>query len=307
MPRPCPLPPPLSGQPFTIKQAKAAGLTRRRARAKDLASPCHGVRIPASADFTLLVRARSLALATGAVASHLTAAALWGFPLPRCFETHEVVHLMCRRGGRAVRRKDVRGHQAVLMPEEIIEGRYVACTSPLRTWFDLAGVLALQDLVIAGDFLLRRRNPLSTLAALDTFLATKEGRPGYRKAMKARALIRADTDSPKETELRLLLVGSGLPEPSINLPLLDETGGWIQDPDMSYEKFKIAIQYDGGHHSTPTQRRSDIFRDENARRLGWLVVVLTQWDLDPFAPGMEPNAVTRVREALVRRGWKPGR
>lgn len=89
--------------------------------------------------------------------------------------------------------------------------------------------------------------------------------------------------------------------------MLDETGGWIQDPDMSYEKFKIAIQYDGGHHSTPTQRRSDIFRDENARRLGWLVVVLTQWDLDPFAPGMEPNAVTRVREALVSRGWKPGR
>ncbi|WP_251045474.1 hypothetical protein [Arthrobacter sp. ISL-5] len=211
MPRPCPLPPPLLGQPFTIKQAKAAGLTRRRARAQGLASPCHGVRIPASADLTLLVRARSLALATGAVASHLTAAALWGFPLPRCFETHEVVHLTCRRGGRAVRRKDVCGHQSVLLPDEIIEGRYVACTSPLRTWFDLAGVLGMLDLVIAGDFLLRRRNPLSTLAALDTFLATKEGRPGYRKAMKARALIRADTDSPKETELRLLLVGPVCP------------------------------------------------------------------------------------------------
>lgn len=307
MSRPRPLPPPLSGQPFTIKQAKAAGLTRRRARARDLASPCHGVRIPASANLTLLVRARSLALATGAVASHLTAAALWGFPLPRCFDPHVVVHLMCRPGGRAVRRKDVRGHQAVLMPEEIVEGRYVACTSPLRTWFDLAGMLDLQDLVIAGDFLLRRRNPLSTLAALDAFLAAKAGRPGYRKAMKARSLIRADTDSPKETELRLLLVRSGLPEPAINLPLLDETGGWIQDPDMTYEKFKIAIQYDGGHHATPTQRRSDIFRDENARGLGWLVVVLTQWDLDRLAPGMEPNAVTRVRAALVSRGWKPGR
>lgn len=76
---------------------------------------------------------------------------------------------------------------------------------------------------------------------------------------------------------------------------------------MSYEEFKIAIQYDGGHHATPTQRRSDIFRDENARGLGWLVVVLTQWDLDPLAPGMEPNAVTRVRAALISRGWKPGR
>lgn len=100
--------------------------------------------------------------------------------------------------------------------------------------------------------------------------------------MHARALIRADTDSPKETELRLLLVRAGLPEPAINMPMFDETGGWIQDPDMSYEDYKIAIQYDGGHHSSPAQRRSDIFRDEDARGLGWLVVVLTQWDLDPF-------------------------
>ena len=59
--------------------------------------------------------------------------------------------------------------------------------------------------------------------------------------------------------------------------------------------------------SDPAQRRSDIFRDENARGLGWLVVVLTQWDLDPFSPRMEPNAVTRVRAALTERGWKPGR
>jgi hypothetical protein len=304
MPRPLPLPKPLSGQPFTVKQAKAAGLTRRRARAQDLASPCHGVRIPAAIEVTLLVRARALALATGAVVSHLTAAALWGFPLSLAFRSLPVIHLTCQSGVRAVRRRDVIGHQSVLAPDEVTAGRHMACTSPLRTWFDLAAIMSVDDLVIAGDFLFRRRNPLSTLAALDAYLATKAGRPGYRRAMRARELIRADTDSPKESELRLLLVRSGLPEPAINVPMFDETGGWIQDPDMSYEEFKIAIQYDGGHHSTPAQRRSDIFRDENARGLGWLVVVLTQWDLDPFAPGMEPNAVTRVRAALKDRGWK---
>ena len=36
-------------------------------------------------------------------------------------------------------------------------------------------------------------------------------------------------------------------------------------------------------------------RDEDARDAGWRVVVLTQWHLTPFAPGMEPSAVTRVR------------
>ena len=82
MPLPLPLPYALSGKPFTIKQAKVAGLTRRRTRAQDLQSPCHGVRIPGAADMTLLVRAQALALATGAVVSHSTAAVLWGFPLP---------------------------------------------------------------------------------------------------------------------------------------------------------------------------------------------------------------------------------
>lgn len=312
MPHPRPLPDALSGKPFTIKQATAAGLTRRRARAQDLQSPCHGVRVPATRDITLLVRAQALALATGAVISHLTAALLWGFPLPLKFAGGQVsgkaaIHLTCQPGTGSVRRKDVVGHQTVLLPDEVTAGRHLSCTSPLRTWFDLAGILSIDDLVIAGDFLFRRRNPLSTPAALDRYLATKAGRPGYRKAIRARILMRTDTDSPKETELRLLLVRSGLPEPAINVPMFDETGGWIQDPDMSYEEFKIAIQYDGGHHSSPAQRRSDIFRDENARGLGWLVVVLTQWDLDAFAPSMEPHAVAKVRAALTSRGWKPSR
>lgn len=123
--------------------------------------------------------------------------------------------------------------------------------------------------------------------------------------MQACSLIRAGTDSPKETELRLILIRHGLPEPGINVPMFDETGGWIQDPDLSYEQERIAIQYDGGHHAGPAQRRSDIFRDENARDAGWRVVVLTQWHLTPPGPGMEPAAVTRVRAALTERGWTP--
>lgn len=190
-----------------------------------------------------------------------------------------------------------------LDPAEITSGRLVTCTSALRTWFDLAGCLGLDELVMAGDFVLRRTNPLSSAAAMEGYLAGKRGMAGYRRARQAQSLIRAGTDSPKETELRLLLVRHGLPEPEINLPLFDETGRWIEDPDLAYEREKVAIQYDGGHHATPVQRRSDIFRDENARDAGWRVVVLTQSDLTPFAPGIEPTAVSRVRAALRERGW----
>lgn len=302
---PADLPQYLLHRPFTIAHARVAGLTRRRTRAGDLARPCHGVRISAAAENTLLVRAGALAVATGAVVSHLSAAILWGFPLPLGLENLDVIHLTCLPGQRAVRRKGVAGHQQALEPGEITSGRLLKCTSPLRTWFDLASMLGLDDLVIAGDFLFRRRNPLSTLAELDMFLAGRIGKPGYRKAMRARAFLRPNTDSPKETEVRLLLLRYDLPEPAVNVPMFDATGGWIQDPDMSYERQRIAIQYDGGHHASPAQRRSDIFRDENAKEAGWRVVVLTQWDLDPFPSGMEPSAVTRVRKALTERGWAP--
>ncbi|WP_445153515.1 hypothetical protein ACTWLI_08660 [Arthrobacter sp. Hor0625] len=305
MRRPSELPPHLRHRPFSTAEARAAALGRGRTRARDLVSPCHGVRVAATAADTLLGRVHALAAVTDAVVSHLSAAALWGFPLPSGLGADAIVHLTSQPGHRAVRRKNVIGHQQFLAPEEIITGAHVRCTSPVRTWFDLANILSLDDLVIAGDFLLRRRQPLCTLSELDAYLPGRKGKPGSRNATHARTLMRPRTDSPKETELRLLLLRHGLPEPGINVPMFDATGGWIQDPDMSYEREKVALQYDGGHHADPGQRRSDIFRDERARDAGWRVVVLTQWDLTPFRPGMEPTAVSRVRAALLERGWVP--
>ncbi|MCA4133132.1 hypothetical protein [Arthrobacter sp. M4] len=213
-----------------------------------------------------------------------------------------MVHLTHPHGRRAVRRKGVKGHQATLVEADIVQGRLVACTSPLRTWFDLAQILTDDELVIAGDHLLKRQNPLSAVQELDDFLSHQRGRAGYRKAVRARSRMRPRTDSPKETEVRLLLVDHGLPEPVINVPLFDEAGRWVQDPDMSYEDFKVLIQYDGAHHVTPQQRRSDIFRDEEAKDLGWRVVQLTQSDLDTSVGGV-PRAVARVKKALLGRGW----
>lgn len=302
---PSELPQPFNGKPFTVAEARAAGLSRRRTRARDLVLPCHGVRAAASTQHSLLERLRALTAVTGAVVSHLSAAALWGFPLPLAPGDPGCVHLTTDPGRRAVRYKGVVGHQLALEPDDVVVGARVSCTSPLRTWFDLACILSLDDLVIAGDFLVRRRDALTTLGALDEYLAGKQGRKGYRRAMRARSLIRANTDSPKETELRLLLVRHGLPEPGINVPMLDGAGGWIEDPDLSYVREKVAIQYDGGHHADPAQRRSDIFRDEAARDAGWRVVVLTQKDLSAGATGKEPTAVTRVRAALQEHGWTP--
>ncbi|WP_162943726.1 hypothetical protein [Arthrobacter celericrescens] len=162
---------------------------------------------------------RALSAATKAIASHTTAAALWGFPLPLEVQDHVLIHLTRQPDARAVRRSGVVGHESRLRPDEITQGRLVTCTSALRTWFDLALILGDEDLVIAGDHMLRRHDPLASVEGLDAYLDTKRGAPGYRRAMRARSLMRAGTDSPKQTEVRLLITMHGLPEPGINVPI----------------------------------------------------------------------------------------
>jgi hypothetical protein len=304
MPRPRPLPPALQAQPFTIRQATAAGLTRRRTRALDLASPCHGVRAPAAVEITLLIRARGLALATGAVVSHLSAAALWGFPLPLHFEDHKTIHLTSRGGARAVRRKSV-WRPPASAPGSRNFRRPLRCVHVAASDLVRSG----RHPIPAGSCHCRRLPPAPQGSHFHArrigLLPRKEEGPGWLpKAMKARALIRANTDSPKETELRLLLTAAGLPEPGINVPMFDETAAGSRTPTCHMKISRLPSSTTAA--TTPLRPSGEVTytADENARSLGWLVVVLTQLDLDPLVPGMEPSAITKVRRALTSRGWK---
>jgi hypothetical protein len=83
------------------------------------------VRIAAAPEDSLLERVRAVAAVTGAVASHTSAAELWGFPLPAALERLYVIHMTSLPGRRAVRRRNIVGHQQTLAPEEIVAGRLV--------------------------------------------------------------------------------------------------------------------------------------------------------------------------------------
>lgn len=92
-----------------------------------------------------------------------------------------------------------------------------AVTSPARTWLDLASLLGLEDLVIAGDFLVceynrgfgRPRQPVVSLEALSEYISRKRRVPGLVLARKALPLLRVGVDSPPETRLRLMLQSAG--------------------------------------------------------------------------------------------------
>mgnify|MGYP006190244613 CR=1 FL=1 len=96
---------------------------------------------------------------------------------------------------------------------------------------------------------------------------------------------RVGSDSPKETGLRLALVDAGLPEPAVNRWILDpRTGGRVHRGDLTYEEYRLTLEYECRHHSDPDQVARDIDRQErlevrHSKALGPLPYM---WDRNPW-------------------------
>lgn len=149
------------------------------------------------------------------------------------------------------------------------EGLFV--TTPERTAFDIGrrgpvgrAVAALDALAAATDFKVR---DVSQLAA-----GHRHTR-GLRQLEIALDLLDAGAQSPKETWLRLLLIGAGFPRPRTQIAVAGADGVPRYYLDMGWDDIMLAVEYDGGQHWTdPRQYADDITRQEYVAKLGWTVV-----------------------------------
>lgn len=209
------LPASLAGMSFTLNEGLAAGQSVSRLRAKDLRIPSRGIRVPGGVPQSLAARVRPyLEVSPGSVASDGTAARLLNVPLPGELEEEPYLHLSSVSSRNGPRRKHVIGHARSFDPGEVTVLDGIRVTTPARTWLDLAAVLGLEDLVIAGDFLVctheergfgRSGPPLVSLNDLSLYVAGKRRVPGLVRARKALPFLRVGVDSPRETRLRLML------------------------------------------------------------------------------------------------------
>jgi hypothetical protein len=89
--------------------------------------------------------------------SHVTAARLLALPLPVAWSVGEPLHVIRPTDRTRVRRAQVAGHLGLESRTVCrVHGR-LAVTGPLSTWLDLASLLDLDDLVVAGDAVAARR------------------------------------------------------------------------------------------------------------------------------------------------------
>ncbi len=182
-----------------------------------------------------------------------------------------------------------------LADDEIVYVAGLPVTSLARTAFDLPRQVPLGEGVARLDALMRA----TTFSAEDVLLLAKryEGARGLQRLRKALPLVDAGAASPKETWLRLLIVGAGLPTPETQLPVVSHYRT-VALLDMGWKRFKVAVEYDGDQHRTSRRQYvRDIRRIQALEACGWIVVRVVVED--------RPEAVIcRVREALRRRGYR---
>jgi hypothetical protein len=280
---------------FTAADARVAGMSRGVLRGVQYRRVLGSVYVDAHVAVTPRVQAEAALLLTpGAVVSHHTALSLWTAD----DRADDIVHVTVERDPRLSlpRVSGLRVHEVQNLERVLRDG--LQMTPAERTFLDLAPYCDLVELVAAGDSLVRRTDV--TPEHLVELAATTVGVRGIRLARDAAALVRRGVDSPMESRLRMLIVLGGLPEPQVGYVIHDSAGGWLATPDLSYPEpeLQIAIEYDGKHHlKDARQWRQDIRRRENLEREGWLVRVITAYDLLQ-TPG---TVVARISQDLHTR------
>lgn len=180
--------------------------------------------------------------------SHTTAARLYGLPLPDGIESEDDLHVSVIPPFRAPKGRGIIGHQLRVDPERIILIAGLPVPFPVAVWCELAAILSRDGLVQVGDALVRRKAPLTTAERLRRAVGTASNRPSVRQMKHALTLIRARTDSPLETVLRLAILRAGLPEPQVNARIVDGTGTFVAFGDLVYRHHSVVVEFDGDQH-----------------------------------------------------------
>ena len=178
--------------------------------------------------------------------------------------------------------------------------------APDTTWVMYARETNLQMLVLLGDAMMRRGGGRRWLGKDDLLaecqrLCSRARADDHRLPRKikncrlALMLMAENTDSFRESELRLLLMAHGLPMPYVNLRVdvpdgVDvgcrggASGGSSGGPakrcfflDLSYPWLKVCVEYDGRQHAQNWE--SDVRRRTLLENDGWVYINATWEDL----------------------------
>jgi very-short-patch-repair endonuclease len=242
--------------------------------------------------------AACLAAGDDAVASHRSAARIWGL----VEGSEDILEISVpRRNGPRPRGTIVHRSGDLLAAHTTVRHR-IPTTNPLRTMVDLGAVVSPDEVEDALDAGLAWPSLFSVAAveAMRKHLA-QHGRAGtgvLRRVLEERALGEAVSDSKLERRMGELLRRAELPAAVFHYAVHTPAGLFLAEVDFAYPELKLAIEVDGFEvHGTPRAMAKDFVRQNGLVPYGWRVLRFT-WRQVTREPEMVAAAIRRTLEAL---------
>jgi very-short-patch-repair endonuclease len=276
--------------PFSIDEARAAGLGRRSLEGASWRRIGPGIYISAglAQDPLHKIEAARRRLRAGAAFSGLTAAWLHGLDVSPADPIEVTVPLQAGVSGRAgiaVRRSEIAAN-------DVVHVRGMPATSMVRTIADLCSRLSLVEAVVIADAALHQRRV--RLYDLRSWAGSNPRRHGIRTMRRVIELVEPAAESAMESRLRMLLVLAGLPRPRAQVAIYHECGRFVGRPDLYYDRNRLGIEYDGAVHRdslTKDNRRQNRLLNAGVRLLRFTA---------PDVLGDPDSVVTQVRAMLAQ-------
>jgi very-short-patch-repair endonuclease len=290
---------------FTRAQAVENGATkwtvrRRLAQSKWLEVARGVYRFPGgNASWQQKVLASTLSI-SGAMASHRTAAYLWGL---ECLNGAPALIDVAVAFGTSRRLTLARVHVTRRLPSKPVLRDGIATTPLARTLIDLGDVLSEEMLFVAFDS--ARRKFRNIIPELEKELTA--GGPGRRKtevlaAMVERSKGEPPTGSPFEARTAFKLDRRrGLLKPTRQHHIYDENGNFIARVDFAWIQQRVVIQCDSRKwHLTAVAFEKDLLQRRQLESNGWRVLHVTSQMLanDDWLVDLERLVSTQGRFAL---------
>jgi very-short-patch-repair endonuclease len=243
---------------------------------------------------SLVERVCAATVRAGGVASHETAAQLWGFER---FDS-STLHISVAFGQRSHpleavvihhTRRDLKPASAVLQG--------VRVTRPPRTALDLCG-RGLKDDVVQGFIEFCVAGRLVQLRTLERFVgAPRRGVDGTRQLRRLVSRL-TEMDSVAEGELLRLLLDAGIETP-VSQFTIRESGRLLARVDFAWPASRVALELDGyAYHADYRTFVHDRERGSRVVAAGWALLRTT-----PSSMSQAPHQVVEdVRRALAKFG-----
>lgn len=231
----------LASRPFTLEEARTAGLTLSCLKGRSWRRIGHQLycrRGVADDPLRLLFAWRRL-LGGSAVFAGSTAAWLHGLDTTSSQPVEVIVPV-----GSAIRsRAGLIVHRAEIDASEIVSVRGLAATGIHRTLWDLCRGLTPVEALVAIDMAVAK--PVTDKEALRRY-ANGLGRSGGAARLRTLVALAEPAESPMETRLRWLLIQSGLPDPEVQRELRDDDGQFVGRADLFFPASSLVVEYEKG-------------------------------------------------------------